>query len=72
MFMFICVEDGLISSVVSFGIPVRVALSVTAHGIPGSVASTPSAVAYVFTNVNSDSSVRFYVGSAIYFLKNLD
>ena len=78
MFMFLGVEDGFIvpwivvigmSSVVSLGINGWVALSVTAHGIPGSVASIHGAVSYVLQSAASMLPVIVSVGYVIYVLK---
>ena len=53
------------SGVVSLGVLGLVALQVTAHGIPGSVAYITGAVAYVFPGVTSVLPVIFSVESAI-------
>ena len=78
MFIFIGVEDGSgvliivgigMSSVVSLGFPGWVDLSVTAHGLPGSVVSIPGAVDFVFPGVTYVFPVRFSVRYAISILK---
>ena len=70
-FMFIGIEDRVMSSVASLGVPVWVALSVTAHGIPGSVASITGAVSSVLPSVTYVLPMRFSVGSTISVLKSL-
>ena len=69
MFIFIGVEDRSISSFVSLGVTGLVAVSVTAHGIPGYFVSITGAVASMFSRVISVFPVRFFIGSAICVLK---
>ena len=71
MFMFIHVEDKSMNSVVSPGVTGWVELSLTAHGITGSIDLVSGAISYVFTVVTSMLPIRFSVGSAIYVLKYL-
>ena len=67
--MFIGVEYGSMSGVVSLGATGLVSLSVTEYKIPGSVAQIPGAVSYLFHGVTYVFPVGFSVGSAISVLK---
>ena len=67
--MFIVVEDGSVSSVVSLGVPGLVALLVTTHKITDSVASVPFAVTYIFPGVISVFLIDLCFGSTICVLK---
>ena len=70
--MFIGVEDGSMSTVVSLWIPVLVFLSVIAHKICGYIALINSAVAFVFPGVTSVLPIRFLLGLLYLFSNNLD
>ena len=67
--MFIGVEDGLVSSVVSLGVPDLGSILVTSHKIPGSVASIPCAIFSLFPGDPSVFPVIFYIGYVISVIK---
>ena len=69
MLLFIGVEDGSVYRVFFLEVPGSVDLSVIAHKIPGSAALFTGAFPSVFPRVIYVLSVRFSVGSVIYFLK---
>ena len=70
--MFLGVEYGSISSVVSLVVPGWAALSVTSHRIPGSISLITGAVASVFPGVTSMLSFRFPLCLPYIFSNNLD
>ena len=69
MFMFVGLEEGLMSSVVSLDFAGWVYPSVTEHGITGAISLIKGAVSSMLSSVTSVFPLIFSVGSAMSVLK---